>query len=102
MRNTLGRRELLKASALGAALHPLFGTQWTKHAFSPLLTSMDPVAQTVLSRIKTPLPQAHGSPGLGVTFVDIAKSAGITHKTIYGGETKNTYLLETTGCGVAF
>jgi len=38
----------------------------------------------------------------GVTFTDIARSAGLTHKTIYGDEHKNKYLLETTGCGVAW
>jgi len=37
-----------------------------------------------------------------VSFVNIAKSAGLTHKTIYGDEHKNKYLLETTGCGVAW
>src|SRR5438046_10290737 len=42
------------------------------------------------------------SPPLGVHLVNVAQAAGLTHKTIYGGETKNTYLLETTGCGVAF
>jgi enediyne biosynthesis protein E4 len=39
---------------------------------------------------------------LGVSFIDIAKQAGLNAKTIYGGEHKNRYLLETTGCGVAF
>jgi hypothetical protein len=39
---------------------------------------------------------------LGVSFVDVAKDAGLTSKTIYGGETRNKYLLETTGCGLAF
>jgi hypothetical protein len=34
--------------------------------------------------------------------VDVAKESGLTTKTIYGGEHKNRYLLETTGCGVAF
>jgi enediyne biosynthesis protein E4 len=38
----------------------------------------------------------------GVTFTDIARSSGLTHKTIYGDEHKNKYLLETTGCGVAW
>src|SRR5437667_3313055 len=37
-----------------------------------------------------------------VRFVNVAGAAGLSHKTIYGGEGKNTYLLETTGCGVAF
>jgi enediyne biosynthesis protein E4 len=39
---------------------------------------------------------------LGVTFVDVAAEAGLNAKTIFGGEHKNKYLLETTGCGVAF
>ena len=39
---------------------------------------------------------------LGVTFVDVAKEAGLNAVTIFGGEHKNKYLLETTGCGVAF
>ena len=39
---------------------------------------------------------------LGVTFIDVAKEAGLNAKTIFGGEHKNKYLLETTGCGVAF
>ncbi len=37
-----------------------------------------------------------------VSFVNVAKQAGLTHKTIYGDEHKNKYLLETTGCGVAW
>ncbi|MGH9537949.1 MAG: FG-GAP repeat domain-containing protein, partial [Terriglobales bacterium] len=41
-------------------------------------------------------------PGLGLSFIDIAKESGLNAKTIYGGEHKNKYLLETTGCGVAF
>jgi enediyne biosynthesis protein E4 len=40
--------------------------------------------------------------GYGVTFTNVARSAGLTHKTIYGDENKNKYLLETTGCGVAW
>lgn len=37
-----------------------------------------------------------------VSFVNVAKQAGLTHKTVYGDEHKNKYLLETTGCGVAW
>jgi enediyne biosynthesis protein E4 len=37
-----------------------------------------------------------------VRFEDIAAKAGLTEPTIYGGETHNTYILETTGCGAAF
>jgi len=39
---------------------------------------------------------------LGVSFVDVARQAGLNAKTIFGGAKKNKYLLETTGCGVAF
>jgi enediyne biosynthesis protein E4 len=40
--------------------------------------------------------------GIGATFLDVGREAGLNAKTIYGGEHKNKYLLETTGCGVAF
>jgi hypothetical protein len=39
---------------------------------------------------------------LGVSFVNVGQASGLRAKTIYGGEHKNKYLLETTGCGVAF
>jgi enediyne biosynthesis protein E4 len=42
-----------------------------------------------------------GTP-LGFSFVDVAKASRIDVETIYGGEHHNKYLLETTGCGVAF
>lgn len=38
----------------------------------------------------------------GVTFTNVARAAGLAHKTVYGDERKNKYLLETTGCGVAW
>ncbi len=47
---------------------------------------------------KSPL---EGTP-LGLTFVDVAKTAGLTLETTYGGRFVNKYLLETTGCGLAF
>ena len=42
-----------------------------------------------------------GTP-LGVSFVDVAAKSGLTQETIYGGRLTNKYLLETTGCGLAF
>ena len=39
---------------------------------------------------------------IGVSFINVAREAGLNAKTIFGGEHKNKYLLETTGCGVAF
>ena len=53
-----------------------------------------------------PAPKALPSPvsgtPLGYSFVDVAKQSGLNAKTIYGDEHKNRFLLETTGCGVAF
>ena len=39
---------------------------------------------------------------LGVQFVNVAREAGLHANTIFGGERKNNFLLETTGCGCAF
>ncbi len=48
------------------------------------------------------LPSAVTGTPLGYRYVDQAHAAGLLTKTIYGNEHKNRYLLETTGCGVAF
>jgi hypothetical protein len=50
----------------------------------------------------TALLAAGAPPDLGVTFMDVARESGLNAKTIFGGEHKNKYLLETTGCGIAF
>src|SRR5258708_13887991 len=47
-------------------------------------------------------PPAAPSNDLGVTFLNVARESDLNAKTIFGGEHKNKYLLETTGCGVAF
>ncbi len=44
---------------------------------------------------------ADDSTTAGFTFTNIAKEAGVTAVTVFGGERSNRYLLETTGCGVA-
>ena len=41
------------------------------------------------------------SPSLPFSFTEIAARAGLTARTVFGGEKTNRYLLETTGCGVA-
>ena len=46
--------------------------------------------------------QNEAQQSLGVEFVDVARRAGLNAQTIFGGVKKNKYLLETTGCGVAF
>jgi hypothetical protein len=46
---------------------------------------------------------ANQSPPTGPpTFADVAQSAGLTHRTVFGATDKNTFILETTGTGVAF
>jgi len=50
---------------------------------------------------KGPPSSVTGTP-LGVQFVDVASHAGLNVETIFGGEHRNKYLLETTGCGAAF
>jgi len=49
----------------------------------------------------TPTQSAERAP-FGVNFVNVAKESGLKAVTIFGGVHKNRYLLETTGCGVAF
>jgi len=62
-------------------------------------------ARPLWARANTPSqgiePIKPGTP-LNVNFVNVAREAGLNAKTIFGGEHKNKYLLETTGCGVAF
>jgi enediyne biosynthesis protein E4 len=39
---------------------------------------------------------------LGFSFTNVAREAGLNAVTIFGGKESNKYLLETTGCGIAF
>ena len=48
------------------------------------------------------VPIQPGNNDLGIKFANVAAQSGLAHKTIYGDEHKNRYLLETTGCGAAF
>jgi hypothetical protein len=38
---------------------------------------------------------------LGFSFTNIAAQAGLSARTVYGGQGRNTYLIETTGTGIA-
>jgi hypothetical protein len=88
------------ADVLEIARPPLAGAQSTQQHPGPNVVERSYDAK--------PMPMAPGPPSpllntpLGVSFSDVAVDAGLNAKTIYGGERKNTYLLETTGCGVAF
>lgn len=63
-------------------------------------------ARQAYEAVARPAPKGMPSPvtgtPLGVQFVDAAKEAGLNAETIFGGEHRNKYLLETTGCGAAF
>ncbi len=64
------------------------------------------VARETYSAQSRPAPKGAPSPVAGtplsVQFIDVAKEAGLDAETIFGGEHRNKYLLETTGCGAAF
>jgi enediyne biosynthesis protein E4 len=83
------RRQLLEVAGVGFSALQNWGARGLSLLGSQRLL---PASQRANSELEP----------LRVRFVDVAKAAGLKHKTIYGGEGKNTYLLETTGCGAAF
>jgi hypothetical protein len=72
--------------------------QETKPKIGPIERSYDAKPAPPPPGPKSPI---EGTP-LGVSFVDVVKGSGLDIETIYGGVGKNKYLLETTGCGLAF
>ena len=72
---------------------------------NPQRTKIGPIERSYDAKPAPPPPgpksPIEGTP-LGVTFVDVVKGSGLDVETIYGGVGKNKYLLETTGCGLAF
>jgi hypothetical protein len=88
------RRAFLKSLSRTALVLPL----------ERLLALARPLKWRNPARIPAHAPDPGGAPArdLGLTFVNIARQSGLNAKTLFGGEHKNKYLLETTGCGVAF
>jgi hypothetical protein len=84
------RRAVLKSLSRSAAVFSLEGVL----ALARPLWAQSTTAQQPGEPLK--------SGGLGVSFLDVGRESGLNVKTIFGGEHKNKYLLETTGCGVAF
>jgi hypothetical protein len=83
------RREILKSFSRSAAIF----------SFETVLGLARPLWSQSAPRSVEPLEP--GTPIL-VSFLNVARESGLHSKTIFGGEHKNKYLLETTGCGVAF
>ncbi len=98
-----GRRRFLQSLSRTALVLPFEGV--LALAGSPQVKLNGPVERTYDAKAKPaakgPKSPIEGTP-LGVSFVDVVKEAGFTLKTVYGGEKTNKYLLETTGCGLAF
>ena len=75
---------------------------------SALVLSLESVLALVRPRWLFGSPRKSANPpkeqgaDLGISFLNVARESGLNAKTIFGGEHKNKYLLETTGCGVAF
>lgn len=73
------------------------------------MRSMCPAVQTLLISLLLLLGvhaavflRGEEKPSLGFSFTNVAPMAGLTAITVYGGKEANKYLLETTGCGIAF
>jgi hypothetical protein len=103
----LNRRGFLKSlsrTAVVLSLEDVLAKAWGE-AQAPL---QKPAANARQSYEAAARPAPKGAPSpvtgtpLGVQFVDVAKDAGLNVETIFGGEHRNKYLLETTGCGTAF
>jgi hypothetical protein len=105
---SVSRRGFLKSlsrTALVLSLEDVLTIAWGR----PQATSQKPAkgnARQSYEAPARPAPKGVASPvtgtPLGVQFVDVAKEAGLNVETIFGGEHRNKYLLETTGCGAAF
>ena len=79
---------------------------WKRSVFAAEGQQQTPGAERNYNAVARPAPPGPASPiagtPLGVQFFDVAKKSGINVETIYGGVGHNKYLLETTGCGIAF
>ena len=69
----------------------------------PSLVRRRVFAQGVSSRAVKPMPRGKPS-GLpfNARFTDVAREAGLTQPSIYGGVDTKRYIVEVVGCGVAF
>jgi hypothetical protein len=97
------RRTFLKSlsrTATVLSLESIFGLARAGRA-EPMTPGWPQGAAPAAPATAAPSSQIAGTP-LGLSFLNVAQQAGLNAKTVFGGEHKNKYLLETTGCGVAF
>jgi hypothetical protein len=59
-------------------------------------------AGCVLAALALAAAALSGEAELGFSFANVAREAGLSAVTVFGGRETNRYLLETTGCGAAF
>ena len=85
----LPRRQLLGFSTL------LFGTSLLEALTRPVSKWTRPLALHTAV-----MPNASGS--IPVTYVDVAKEAGLTVPNVWGGVEHKKYIVETKGSGIAF
>ncbi|MGA7524675.1 MAG: CRTAC1 family protein [Acidobacteriaceae bacterium] len=106
----MNRRNFLESLCRTALVLPFAEVLWLAtppwRRDARVAAQQKPGAQQTYNARPMPPPPGPASPiagtPLGVQFFDVAESSGLKVETIYGGEHKNKYLLETTGCGVAF
>jgi len=92
-RPRMTRRAAMALLAGSAAAPVLAGSVFARPTF----------AQGVSSRAVKPMPRGKPS-GLpfNARFTDVAREAGLTQPSIYGGVDTKRYIVEVVGCGVAF
>jgi hypothetical protein len=79
-------------------------TAITLFILAPVLSSLSigPVASSNSASLGSRFEDEKGANDFGVSFVNIAASAGLTRPVVYGGLHTKRYIIETNGCGVAF
>ncbi|HEX5236578.1 MAG TPA: CRTAC1 family protein [Silvibacterium sp.] len=104
----MNRRNFLRSLSRTALVLPFadivaLASPWQQQTAQPKGIGPQERGYNAVAAAPPPGPKSpiEGTP-LGVSFVDVAKPAGLNVETIYGGVHTNKYLLETTGCGLAF
>jgi hypothetical protein len=70
------------------------------NGFSLLRTSLLALLLVLVALLVSISQESQSS--IGFSFTNVAREAGLNAVTIFGGKDSNKYLLETTGCGIAF